>query len=98
MEEIKVQVEEGLHILTNKVLSQEQQERLTSADVIHILKQGNKEFVEDKLTVRDNTERVRRSIRAISKSRYSVMLRFSCTSRRCFSSWYRRHLCCACCR
>ncbi|WP_455587007.1 carbonic anhydrase family protein [Bacteroides sp.] len=53
-EEIK---DEG--ILTTKVLTAEEQAKLTPDTVLEILKQGNKEFVEDNLTVRNNTERVR---------------------------------------
>ena len=45
--------------LCNKPLSKEEQERLTSDRVIEILKQGNKDFTEDALTVRNNTKRIR---------------------------------------
>lgn len=78
MEDFEVQVEEGLHILTNKVLSKEQQDKLTPADVIHILKEGNKEFVEDKLTVRNNTQRVR----AASLGQYPKAVILSCLDSR----------------
>lgn len=47
------------HVLNNKVLSAEEQASLTPERVIEILKEGNKEFVEDRLTIRNNTERVR---------------------------------------
>jgi len=47
------------HILVNKVLSQEEQNKLTPDQVLEILKQGNEEFVNDNLTVRNNSERVR---------------------------------------
>lgn len=50
---------EKSHILTNKVLSKEEQSQLSPAQVLDILKQGNKEFIEDNLTVRNNSERVR---------------------------------------
>jgi len=46
-------------ILTNKVLTQEEQEKLTPQQVLDILKEGNKDFINDNLTVRNNTERVR---------------------------------------
>ena len=46
-------------ILDNRVLTAEQQQQLTPAQVIDILKQGNDEFAKDSLTVRNNTERVR---------------------------------------
>jgi len=57
-DEDSVQVEKE-DILVNKVLTAEEQAALKPSDVIDILKQGNKEFVEDNLTVRNNTERVR---------------------------------------
>ena len=47
------------NILVNRVLTAEQQKQLTPDDVIAILKKGNQEFVDDGLTVRNNTERVR---------------------------------------
>lgn len=55
---VKIENEE-VHVLTNKVLTQEQQSRLTPDDVLNILKSGNEEFVNDNLTVRNNSERVR---------------------------------------
>lgn len=47
------------HILTNKVLTRREQEKLSPDAVIQILKEGNREFVEDSLTVRNNSSRVR---------------------------------------
>lgn len=47
------------HVLTNKVLTQEEQSKLTPDEVLEILKKGNEEFVNDNLTVRNNSERVR---------------------------------------
>lgn len=47
------------HILSNKVLTKEEQEKLTPQQILGILKQGNEEFVSDNLTIRNNTERVR---------------------------------------
>lgn len=47
------------HVLDNKVLSAQEQEKLTPDEVIRILKKGNQEFVDDKLTIRNNTKRVR---------------------------------------
>ncbi|ACC98564.1 Carbonic anhydrase [Elusimicrobium minutum Pei191] len=46
-------------ILRNRLLTAEQQAKLTPAQVLSILKKGNKEFTEGKLTVRNNTKRVR---------------------------------------
>ena len=42
-----------------KVLSAEEQAKLTPAEVVDILKQGNKEFAANKLTVRNCTQRVK---------------------------------------
>ena len=47
------------HSLSNKVLTAEEQAKLTPQEVIDILKKGNQEFAEDNLTARNNTERVR---------------------------------------
>lgn len=49
------------HILTNDVLTAEQQRELTPDKVLKILKKGNREFMEDNLTIRNNTQRVRNS-------------------------------------
>lgn len=46
-------------ILDNKVLTKEEQDKLTPQAVLEILKKGNEEFTEDNLTVRNNSERVR---------------------------------------
>lgn len=46
-------------VLTNKILSSEEQAKLTPDQVIEILKKGNQEFVEDNLTIRNNSQRVR---------------------------------------
>ncbi|EGJ99820.1 hypothetical protein HMPREF9455_00244 [Dysgonomonas gadei ATCC BAA-286] len=54
--DIKIPEEE---ILSNPVLTAEEQAQLTPDTVLEILKQGNKEFTEDNLTVRNNSERVR---------------------------------------
>lgn len=47
------------HILTNKVLTKQEQDQLTPDKVLEILKTGNDEFVNDNLTVRNTSERVR---------------------------------------
>ncbi|MCD8260089.1 MAG: hypothetical protein LUD15_00135 [Bacteroides sp.] len=46
-------------VLNPQVLTAEQQAQLTPAQVLEALKQGNNDFVNDNLTVRNNTERVR---------------------------------------
>ncbi len=46
-------------IITSAVLTKAQQEKLTPDDVIASLKQGNQEFINDKLTIRNNAQRIR---------------------------------------
>ncbi|WP_315816979.1 carbonic anhydrase [Paraflavitalea speifideaquila] len=46
-------------VLVNTVLTQEQQRALAPADVIKILKDGNNDFVNDHLTIRNNSARIR---------------------------------------
>ncbi len=53
-----VEIEKS-HILTNTVLTKEQQSQLSPQQVLDILKEGNEEFVNDNLTVRNNSQRVR---------------------------------------
>lgn len=55
-DEINIEKE---HILDNKILTKEEQSKLTPDQVLDILKEGNKEFTEDNLTVRNTSERVR---------------------------------------
>lgn len=55
-----IQIPEA-EVLTNTVLTAAEQAALTPADVLSLLKEGNKEFTEDNLTVRNNTERVRQA-------------------------------------
>lgn len=50
------------HILTNRVLTAEEQARLSPREVLDILKRGNLEFMEDNLTIRNNTQRVRDAV------------------------------------
>lgn len=47
--------------LSNPVLTAEEQAKLTPDAVVEILRQGNKEFASDQLTVRNNSERVRQA-------------------------------------
>jgi len=56
--ENKTKVENTKEVNT-KVLTKEEQANLTPDQVIEILKKGNKEFVNDELTVRNNSELVR---------------------------------------
>jgi carbonic anhydrase len=46
-------------VQNNRVITAEEQAQLTPDKVIEILKQGNEEFINNKLTVRNNTERVK---------------------------------------
>jgi len=48
-------------IISTHVLTKEDQEKLTPEEVIEDLKSGNKDFVEDNLTIRNSTERVRQA-------------------------------------
>lgn len=49
------------NVLENKVLSQEEQVALSPEAIIKILKAGNADFVSDRLTVRNNSQRVRQA-------------------------------------
>lgn len=66
------------HILVNRILTQEEQCNLTPDSVLEILKQGNKEFIEDNLTVRNNSERVR----SASLGQYPKAVVLSCLDSR----------------
>lgn len=46
-------------IISTEILTKEEQDKLTPDEVIEDLKAGNIDFIEDQLTVRNNTERVR---------------------------------------
>jgi carbonic anhydrase len=46
--------------LVNKILTAEEQLKLTPDEVLNVLKQGNREFAENSLTIRNNTERIRK--------------------------------------
>ncbi len=50
------------HILTGSIRSKEEQQKLTPSEVLVILKKGNQEFVEDNLTVRNNSDRIRTAV------------------------------------
>jgi len=47
------------NVLSNEILTEREQAELSPVEVLNILKKGNKEFTEDNLTVRNNTQRVR---------------------------------------
>lgn len=47
------------HVLTSRVLTAEQQEKLTPQEVLDTLKSRNQDFVDDNLTIRNNSQRVR---------------------------------------
>lgn len=57
-EMVRLRVEKD-NILDNRVLTKDEQEKLTPVQVLEILKKGNKDFMEDNLTIRNNTQRVR---------------------------------------
>ncbi len=48
-------------VLENKVLTWEQQQALTPEQVIELLKEGNEDFVNDRLTIRNSSQRVRQA-------------------------------------
>lgn len=48
-------------VLENRVLTKGQQDALKPEEVLDLLKEGNNDFVEDRLTVRNNSERVRQA-------------------------------------
>ena len=50
------------HILTGSIRSKEEQQKLTPSEVLDVLKKGNQEFVEDNLTVRNNSNRIRAAV------------------------------------
>lgn len=56
----KTVIDDG-EIISTHVLTKEDQEKLTPEEVIEDLKSGNKDFVEDNLTIRNSTERVRQA-------------------------------------
>lgn len=61
-----------------KVLTAEDQSKLTPAEVIQILKDGNKDFIENQLTVRNNTKR----IRATADEQYPIAVIVACMDSR----------------
>lgn len=61
-------------VLSNRVLSAEEQAKLTPTVVIDILKEGNLEFRESKLTVRNTSPRVRE----VTMSQYPKAIVLSC--------------------
>ena len=65
-------------IQSNKVLSAEEQSKLTPDKVIEILKQGNEEFISNKLTVKNTTERVSDA----AKGQYPAAVILSCLDSR----------------
>lgn len=48
-------------ILTSQVLTQEQQASLSPDSILASLKEGNKEFMHDELTIRNNSSRIRQA-------------------------------------
>lgn len=65
-------------VLENKVLSFEEQQSLTPQKVYEILKKGNEDFINDRLTVRNNSSRVR----AASLSQFPKAVILSCLDSR----------------
>lgn len=59
-------------VLENRVLTREQQNALTPQEVLKILKEGNDDFVNDRLTIRNSSARVRAA--ALSQFPKAVIL------------------------
>ncbi|MCD7899993.1 MAG: carbonic anhydrase [Bacteroides sp.] len=69
---------DNIHILESKVLTAEEQARLTPQAVLDTLIKGNQEFMDDNLTVRNNTARVRAS----AVGQYPMAVILSCLDSR----------------
>jgi carbonic anhydrase len=52
---------DAAEVLENPVLTQEQQRALTPQKVLDLLKEGNDDFVNDRLTIRNSAERIRKA-------------------------------------
>lgn len=65
-------------VLENKVLTLEEQQSLTPQKVYDILKEGNEDFINDRLTIRNNSSRVR----AASLSQFPKAVILSCLDSR----------------
>ena len=65
-------------IISSDILTAEQQAKLTPVQVLERLKRGNKAFVEDNLTIRNSTERVRKA----SLGQYPKAVVLSCLDSR----------------
>ncbi|OXG07083.1 carbonic anhydrase [Flavobacterium araucananum] len=65
-------------IISSDILTAEQQAKLTPHEVLERLKKGNKAFVEDNLTIRNTTERVRKA----SLGQYPKAVVLSCLDSR----------------
>ena len=64
--------------LLEKVLTREEQDKLTPDEVIKMLKQGNRNFVSDTLTSRDHSMQVR----AATNGQYPIAIVLSCVDSR----------------
>ncbi|MDR0310041.1 MAG: carbonic anhydrase, partial [Acidobacteriota bacterium] len=51
----------SLSVPPNKTFTAEERSELTPDDILNILKQGNKEFTENNLTIRNNSARIRKA-------------------------------------
>ncbi|MBC2593188.1 carbonic anhydrase [Ruficoccus amylovorans] len=65
-------------IITSTILTQADQSKLTPEAVLEILKQGNAEYIDDSLTVRNNSERVREA----ALGQYPMAVVLSCLDSR----------------
>jgi len=52
---------DAAEVLENPVLTQEQQQALTPEAILNLLKEGNDDFVNDRLTIRNSSARIRKA-------------------------------------
>lgn len=73
----KIEVDSS-DVLENEVLSQTRQEELSPDDVLNLLKKGNDDFINDRLTIRNSSSRVR----AASLNQFPKAVILSCLDSR----------------
>ncbi|MCD8102823.1 MAG: carbonic anhydrase [Alistipes sp.] len=65
-------------ILENRVLTAREQQALTPDEVIEVLREGNRDFVDDNLTIRNNSARIRDA----ATGQYPIAVVLSCLDSR----------------
>src|ERR1044072_899932 len=71
-------VVDAAEVLENPVLTREQQQALTPQKVLDLLKEGNEDFVNDRLTIRNSSARIREA----ALSQYPKAMILSCIDSR----------------